>query len=417
MNRSAQTILKKAEKLNVCVVIPTYNNASTVTKVIDDVQMYCSSVIVVNDGSDDDTASRLKKHDNITVLTFEHNCGKGVALREGLRKAVSMGFDYAITIDSDGQHFAGDIPLFIDAIEKTPGSVVVGARNIRADGMPAKNTFANKFSNFWYKLETGISLPDTQSGYRLYPLEPVKNMKFFTSKYEFEVEILVRLAWKNVPVLSVPVRVYYPPEEERISHFRPLRDFTRISILNSVLVLITLLWIWPRDIVNYFTAHKLSTIIREQITNYNESPQKAASAVGFGLFMGILPVWGFQMLLAAFIAHLLKLNKAVVLIASNISLPPMIPFIIYFSYRTGGLIVPGQNNLLTSQSLNLLKSRVAEGDFYTALEQLGLGFWQYIAGSILLGLFAGAAGWIITYGLSKVYIKKRDGKRSEKSSF
>ncbi len=407
MNNTTPIAQPKAKALNICVVMPTYNNASTLIRVINDIRQYCPDVIVVNDGSTDETKNLLTRFTEIEVITFKENRGKGVALREGLRKAALMGFAYAITIDSDGQHFADDIPQFVETIEKSPGSVIVGARNIQADGMPSKNTFANKFSNFWFKLETGISLPDTQSGFRLYPLDPIKGMKFFSSKYEFEVEILVRLAWKEIPILSLPVKVYYPPEEERVSHFRPLRDFTRISILNTFLVLITLLWIWPRDLVKYFMANKLSGIIREQLTSHNESPKKVASAVGFGLFMGILPVWGFQMLLAAFFAHLLKINKVIVLVASNISLPPMIPVIIYSGYRLGGLFIKGNTNLMTKESLDILYQHVISGDFYRALEQLGLGFWQYLLGSIFLGLTVAGTGYLITWILSAVYVKKR----------
>ncbi len=406
MDKTTQIIQQKARALNVCVVMPTYNNAATLPGVIHEVLRYCPDIIVVNDGSTDETGYYLSKIEHIDVITFDHNKGKGFALREGLRKAALKGFRYAITIDSDGQHFANDLPKFLEAVEKTPGSVIVGARNIQADGMPSKNTFANKFSNFWFKLETGISLPDTQSGYRLYPLESINAMKFFSTRYEFEVEILVRLAWKDIPVLSVPVKVYYPPEEERVSHFRPFQDFTRISILNTFLVLITLLWIWPRDLVKYFMAHKLSGIVKEQLAHHNESPQKVASAVGFGLFMGILPVWGFQMLLAAFFAHLLKINKVIVLLASNISLPPMIPFIIYFSYRSGGLLIKGDTNLLSKESIDILHQHVVSGDFYSALEQLGLGFWQYVVGSLVLGIAAAAIGWIVTWLLSRIYVLK-----------
>ncbi len=387
--------------------MPTFNNATTLSTVIADVLQYTSHLIVVNDGSTDSTGEILKTFSEVTVLNFESNKGKGIALREGLRKAISMGFDYAITMDSDGQHFASDIPAFIEKLESNKKAVIVGARNIQADGMPSKNTFANKFSNFWFKLETGISLPDTQSGFRLYPLEPVKNMKFFSSKYEFEVEILVRLAWKDIPITWVPVSVYYPPEEERVSHFRPLRDFSRISILNTFLVLILLLWIWPRDLYRYFTKNKLSKVIKEQVSANNESPSKIASAVGFGLFMGILPVWGFQMLLAAFFAHLMKLNKMVVLVASNISIPPMIPFIVFFSYRLGGLILTDNSNLLNKESLELLQQHIAEGDFYQIMEQLGLGIWQYVLGSLALGLLIALTGWITTWFLAQSYVKAK----------
>ena len=123
--------------------------------------------------------------------------------------------------------------------------------------------------------------------------------------------------------------------------------------------------------------------------------------------MGILPVWGFQMLLAAFFAHLLKINKVIVLVASNISLPPMIPVIIYFSYRSGGLFIKGDTNLLSKESLDVLHQHVVSDDFYHALEQLGLGFWQYVLGSLVLGLAAAAIGWMVTWLLSKIYLKKK----------
>ena len=145
-------------------------------------------------------------------------------------------------MDSDGQHFADDIPTFIEKIEQKPGSILIGARNLRADNMPGKNTFANRFSNFWYKIETGNTLQDTQSGFRLYPLKQIKGIHLLTRKYEFEVEIIVRAAWKGINVENVPIKVYYPPKEERVSHFRPLRDFTRISILNTILVIYALLF-------------------------------------------------------------------------------------------------------------------------------------------------------------------------------
>ena len=410
MKAQKKNIRQKISEHEVCIVMPTYNNGTTLRGVIEDVFNYTDNLIVVNDGSTDDTEEVLASFSGITTISFDKNKGKGSALIAGLREAIRQGFVYAITIDSDGQHFATDIPAFIESVEKNPGSTIVGARNIQADGMPSKNTFANKFSNFWYKLETGISLPDTQSGFRLYPLEPIKGMRFFSSKYEFEVEILVRLAWNDVPVTWVPISVYYPPEEERISHFRPLRDFSRISVVNTVLVLMLLFWIWPRDLFRYFTKNKLSKVIKEQLSINNESPFKVASAVSFGLFMGFLPVWGFQMLLAAFFAHLMKLNKVLVLVASNISIPPMIPFIVYFSYRTGGLFFNDGSNLLTKKSLDLLQQHISQGDFYQIMEQLGLGIWQYVFGSIILGLAVAFAGWIITWLLSEAYLKNRAGK-------
>ena len=230
----------------VCVLIPTFNNSLTVGKVIEDVLRFTDQIIVVNDGSTDGTHDILKNYP-VDVVSHERNIGKGMALRNGFRKAINKGYDYAITIDSDGQHFADDLPKFIDALGEHPNAIIIGARNMEQAGVPGKSSFGNNFSNFWFRLETGIKVSDTQSGYRLYPVKLLKDFQFFTRKYEFEIEVLVRAAWNGIAVTEVPVKVFYAKKEERVSHFRPFRDFTRISILNTFLVLITFLYIKPRD--------------------------------------------------------------------------------------------------------------------------------------------------------------------------
>ena len=157
-----------------------------------------------------------------------------------------MGFTHAITIDADGQHFADDIPVFINQFNNHVDAIIVGTRNLTEENMPRGNTFANRFSNFWFRLQTGIDLQDTQSGYRLYPLGALRGLGLITSRYEAELELLVFSAWAGTPITSIPVKVYYPPADERVSHFRPVYDFVRISILNTVLCVLALVYGYPR---------------------------------------------------------------------------------------------------------------------------------------------------------------------------
>ena len=152
---------------------------------------YVGDVIVVNDGATDETSGILASNSAITVIEYHPNQGKGYALKKGFKCAAGKGFQYAITIDSDGQHLASDIGLFLDKIQQCPDSLIVGSRLLRQENMPGGNTFANKFSNFWYRLQTGINLPDTQSGFRLYPLHKISRMHFITNRYESELEMLV----------------------------------------------------------------------------------------------------------------------------------------------------------------------------------------------------------------------------------
>ena len=238
------------ENIRLCVIIPTYNNAGTILQVAEAVSSVCQDVIVVNDGSTDKTPEILQTlPETVTVVSYEKNRGKGHALVTGFRQAAKMGFTHAVTIDADGQHFAEDIPLLIEAMERCPEAIIVGCRNLTEENMPRQNTFANKFSNFWFRLQTGCPLSDTQSGYRLYTLASLRGLNLITSRYEAELELLVFAAWAGVRVTSVPVRVYYPPADERVSHFRPVYDFVRISILNTVLCAAALVYGYPRMMV------------------------------------------------------------------------------------------------------------------------------------------------------------------------
>lgn len=237
---------------NICVIIPTFNNAGTICSVIDSCLEQTEHVIVVNDGCTDATATLLKQYDgtSVQVVAYDKNRGKGYALKTGFEAARQAGFDYAITIDADGQHFASDIPLFLKAFDENPGALIVGSRNLESENMPGKNTFANKFSNFWFRVQTLQSLPDTQTGYRLYPLRRMGSLRWITSRYEAELEMLVFAAWHGIRLVPIKINVYYPPEGERVSHFRPGWDFFRISVLNTVLCFLAIVYGGPRMLIN-----------------------------------------------------------------------------------------------------------------------------------------------------------------------
>lgn len=387
------TYKDKLEKLQCAVIIPTYNNVSTVAQVIADVKRYTSDIIVVNDGSTDNTSNILSGIKDIRIIDYPDNKGKGYALKLGLKRAYEWGYRYAITIDSDGQHYADDIPVFINKIEQTPDSLLIGARNLAADNMPSQNTFANKFSNFWYKVETGQTLVDTQSGYRLYPLHKIQGIRFITRRYEFEVEVIVRAAWRGVNVENVPIKVYYAPTEERVSHFRPLHDFTRISILNTVLVLFAILFYYPWKFLRSLTWGNIKIFFDKQVVHSADSNIQMAFAMGWGVFCGIIPLWGYQMAFAGVSAHFMKLNKIVAVVFSNISIPPMIPFILYGSMVVGAWIL-NIDNIFSIDNISL--------------QSVGQSISQYLIGSFALATISGIL--VFTISLLAMIICKRRSK-------
>lgn len=247
---AANFITVGVEENEVCAVIPTYQNAKTLLKVVADVHRVVDTVIVVDDGSKDGTAALLDKATGNErpekVLTHPKNCGKGAALKTGLTYARQQGFRYAVTVDADGQHRADDIPALLKAVEEEPDALAIGSRGLQHENMPAKSTFANRFSNFWFALQTLQRLPDTQSGLRVYPLRHLHGLRWMSARYEAELTLLVFSAWAGVKLLPVPVSVYYPPRDQRVTHFRPGRDFTRISVLNTLLCFLMVVYGWPR---------------------------------------------------------------------------------------------------------------------------------------------------------------------------
>ena len=229
----------------ICVVIPTYNNDGTIAAVVADTLKECSDVIVVNDGSTDKTSYILHTIKGITIVEYVKNRGKGHALKCGFERALQMGFTYAITLDADGQHYPYDIQHFLKANQQHPGALIIGNRRLEGVDRSKGSSFANQFSNFWFYVQTGRHLQDTQTGYRLYPLRKLYGLNFLTSRYEAELELLVFASWHGVELVAIDIDVYYPPKEQRVSHFRPGKDFARISVLNTVLCFLAIVYGLP----------------------------------------------------------------------------------------------------------------------------------------------------------------------------
>jgi len=210
-------------------VIPVYNHAGTVARVVQNARALGYPVFVVDDGSTDGTFDNIKDIPDIHVLQHQHNQGKGAAILTGLAAAAAVA-DWAITVDADGQHDPQDAKILIDVIPENSRPIVVGARkDMVGKHVPWTSSFGRTFSNFWVRPSGGPAVSDSQSGFRLYPLPEVLNLKTKARRFEFEVEILVQAKRKGIPVVEAPISVHYNPEGGRISHFRPWVDFLRNS--------------------------------------------------------------------------------------------------------------------------------------------------------------------------------------------
>ncbi len=388
--------------INACVVIPTYNNAKTLRRVLEGVLAHSTHIIVVNDGSTDGTRHILDQYPELTVIHLPRNKGKGHALRTGFAEALNQGFDYAVTIDSDGQHFPHDIPRFVREIEENGEALLIGARNMDQAGIPRKSSFGNRFSNFWFRFETGITLTDTQSGFRLYPLNKIQAIRLYTSKFEFEVEVIVKAAWRGIPVRNVPVSVLYDPSE-RVSHFRPFRDFTRISLLNTWLVLVSLLYIRPRNYFRTFRKKGFRRFFFEHLLHSDDPPWKKSLAVALGILVGLSPLWGFHTVTVLFLAFALRLNKLIAFAFSNVSIPPMIPFIIYASFKIGAFIMGQPTDTMVQPTDEPFRWR--EISTYRAFIQQHLT--EYVVGSLVLACFCAICLGVVSHLLLIIRANRR----------
>lgn len=393
MSLSQNKITQKTLHESICVIIPTYNNEKTLRRVINGVLLFTKQILIVNDGSTDHTSTILEEFRDLNQIHFTKNKGKGMALRAGFLKAKKLGYQHAITIDSDGQHFPENLPSFEKEILEASNSILlIGSRNLTTENVPKKSSFGNKFSNFWYWFETGETLIDTQSGFRSYPLNNLPK-RFFTNKFEFEIEVIVRAAWKGIEVKNIPIDVLYDPAE-RVSHFRPFKDFTRISVLNTVLVAIALIYIKPRDFIRKFKKKSFKTFLKEDVLASHDSNEVKAMSIALGTFIGIAPLWGFQTFLAIFLAVIFKWNKVLSFVFSNVSIPPMIPLIIYLSLKTGGLFV----------------SQKADFEFSwdnISIDVIKIHLMQYLIGSFILALFSATLLGLLSY-LLLIFYKKRN---------
>lgn len=320
---------------SIIVVIPVYNHAATLADVVKGVLSCGHRALVIDDGSTDNCLQKIKHLDCIT-LRHEKNLGKGAAILTGAEKAASMGFSAIITIDADGQHNPLDIKTIADEYNRQfPPVLIIGARRMVENSVPKSSHFGKHFSNFWVRLECGYDLPDTQSGFRLYPVTELLQLKLTRSRYDFEIESIVKLAWAGVKITSVPVSVHYPPGNKRISHFHKIKDNCRLTLLHSQLVLRRLLPLPHKKLIRdkplqqkiLASLHRNPLKTLAKICKEHSSPFWLAIAVWLGLFMGALPLLACHTIAIIYVAHRLHINKVAAVAASQFCMPPVVPVI------------------------------------------------------------------------------------------
>jgi glycosyltransferase involved in cell wall biosynthesis len=221
-------------------LIPAFDCESSIASVVTGARRHLETVVVVDDGSSDATA-RLAAEVGAVVVSHPINRGKGEALDTGFRHLSELEYTHALTMDGDGQHLADEIPKLLALAERNPTALILGDRQLESvQAAAALNRFGNRFANRWVEIACGLTIPDTQSGFRVYPLLATLALGVRARHFAYETEVLIRAARARLEIVSSPTRVYYPPAEERVSHFRKVVDTVRIIFV--VVGLMLRLW-------------------------------------------------------------------------------------------------------------------------------------------------------------------------------
>lgn len=382
----------------IAIVIPLYNHAATLEKVVAESCRFSEILIVVDDGSSDNATEVLGQLDPaIHIISHPRNLGKGAAILTGAKKARELNATHIITIDADGQHYSDDILAFINAVNETPEAIIVGCRDFAATYVPKSSDFGRSFSNFWFRVQTGHKIGDSQSGFRAYPINLLEAMNWQEKRYAFENEVLVRAAWAGVKINEINIGVYYPAKHEHISHFHRLWDNLRLSFLNTRLTIRSMMP-WPHSQMDeagrppsdpvsiLHPIRSLKLLLKE-----NASPKRLAVAVGLGVLIGALPLLGIRAMIILMITGYFRLNKIVALAAGNICTPPFVPAL---CIEVGYFIRHGA--WLTEISFKTLG--------YQALER----FWEWGLGSLIIGpLLAAFFGFLTLLMAKKIQAAKK----------
>ena len=223
------------KKNNLVVIVPTYNNPLTIEHVAKDVLEHGYGLIIVDDGSDIPVRDIITwKHENLSILRHESNQGKGEAIMTAAREVHKRGYAYFISLDGDGQHLASQVEKITDACDDAD-QIIIGARNFEINHVPNGSKFGRWFSNFWACWDTEQLITDSLSGFRLYPVS-ILDLIIKTKRFDWEMEVLVKHAWKGRIIKEVIVECYYPNPEERVSHFKKFWDTAAIVMVHIKLL-------------------------------------------------------------------------------------------------------------------------------------------------------------------------------------
>ena len=393
------------------VVAPSFNNAATLAGVLKRVRALDLPLIVVNDGSTDATATVLAEilgaDAGVTFVTHRNNRGKAAALMSGFAAAGDAGYTHAVTIDTDGQLDPEQIPLLLSLARRTPHGLVIGQRDENTEGYPSRSRIGRRVSNLFVWMQCGVRVADSQCGFRVYPLDFIREVRCQAGRYGFETEVITRAGWAGRPIVGAPVRCHYFPSDKAVSHFRPFIDSFRGVPMHFRLMVRALVPLprrggsraAPPPESATATQGSSKTALRRLFHWFNPMPAirqlreddvgraNAAAGLAMGAFIANLPAYGLHTVLSLYAARRFHLHPLSVVLGSHLSTPPIGPVLVAAAVTIGHLLLHAELPTLANYDVRTVG----------LLPLLRASFVEWTIGGVVMGLFS---AWV-TYLTSR----------------
>jgi len=213
--------------MRVVALIPAFNEAATIARVVTGLAPHVAAICVVDDGSTDGTAEAARQA-GADVLRNPGGRGKGEAVRAGLARVLAGDCTHVLLLDGDMQHLPEEAPVLIATALRTGADVVLGERRFDRRAMPASRYHANRIGSLALSKFVGVQIRDTQCGFRLFKIDALRGLRLRARGYDIETEMLVKLTRQGARIASVPVTAVYAGQRSKL---RPVRDTTKTCFL------------------------------------------------------------------------------------------------------------------------------------------------------------------------------------------
>ncbi|HEV3215397.1 MAG TPA: DUF2062 domain-containing protein [Vicinamibacterales bacterium] len=345
--------------------IPTYRDPLTLEQlVVDCLRETELPILLLDEGSDLPLASLVRQKEielsirtgRLQILRVQETRSKGSAIQAAIADSAGHGFTHLLTMDADGTNLAREVNTLVAVSHENPQDVILANRTGAGPDVRPDHRSTRRFTDFLVQYETKMQIRDPGSGFRIYPLAHVQNMRFRGSGPEFEIEALIRLLWKRVAIREVDTAICFAEPETDLKGYRKFTHDFRLSLLNTALATVSLL-----------KTHR--------------TPAEIGAAVGAGVFLGCTPFFGLHTLLAMALSFLFRLNFVYVLIGTQISNPFLAGFLTVASVGVGRYVIKTSSHTVAGFSL------------------------EWLVGSLVVGVTLGIASGLTSYLVARKFAR------------